>query len=445
MTRRLPLALSLALVAAATTGCPSVADTTKLLNDLQKAAASASPSAAPTQPAKSPSTSASSSPSASPGASSSPTTGDFQFTSFYYNTEFDGGDTSTGFTFEIGAGGSEDGDVNYDFSAASGTITQDSRTSAKWVGGSATGDVAITVKASGPKGSVTGTITVSKKETGWAVTKVDLPGLKGAPEDFTGCLAAGTLVRLADGREVPIERIQVGDAVEAYDQDGRHAAKALVEKVLVHPQSHQHLAAVRTADGHALQATLNHPILTPGGWRQVAELTPGSVVYVYDAGRDAFVETKVVSIVRDASEAGVVYNLKTSLHDYVAAEILVHNKCLAAGAPIDTPTGPVRVEDLEPGMWVYGDVDGQRVATRVTNVYRKATVAEALPGKRLTPNVAATINHLVMQDGMFAPAGDGDWADEAIAGEVFDVQTALGNYSCDGLLMTASGVLAATR
>ncbi|MDB5096180.1 MAG: hypothetical protein JWM80_601 [Cyanobacteria bacterium RYN_339] len=442
MNLRTPFSLTLALMAAAaTTGCPSVADTTKLLSDLQKATASAAPSPVASTPAST-ATSATTKPAdaASPAASTVPAAaGTLKFTSFYWDPIFGTGDVPIGFNFALVAGEETATDTLYAWSTTAGTLKSASGKSNAWTpAAGATGDVVITVLAGGAKGSVTGKLTLSFKQVaGWAITKVELPDLKGAPEDFTGCFVAGTPVRLADGREVPIERIQVGDTVQAYNQETHQAAPAKVERVLVHNEGQHHLTAVRTADGHALQATANHPILTPGGWKQVAELAPGDTVYVFDGA--AFVETKIVSIVRDEAETGVVYNLKTSLHDYVAAEILVHNKCLAAGAPIESPTGPVAVEDLKPGMLVYGYADGQRVATRVTNVFSKVTTAEALPGKRLTPRVAVTVNHLVMRNDRFSPAGFGPWEDEDISGQVYDVQTTLGNYYCDGIVMTASG------
>jgi len=260
------------------------------------------------------------------------------------------------------------------------------------------------------------------------------------PPPYTGgCVSAGTLVTRADGTRVPIEQLHPGDRIVAYDQARHLPATATVERVLVHADGPYPTQLLTLQSGQTLQVTGNHPIYTTqGAWVPVEELTPGAGVYVYNAANGTLQPTTVLAIIRDQGTQGVVYNLKTSLGDYYANDLLVHNKCLAAGAWIDTPAGPCPVERLHIGQLIYGQAQGRRVATPVTHLYAKTTVLPTLPGKRLTPHVTATSNHRVWDGAQFRQAGTWLRPDAAIAGTVYDVQTAAGNYFADGLLMTAN-------
>jgi len=254
-----------------------------------------------------------------------------------------------------------------------------------------------------------------------------------------GCVALGTQVTLADGSHRPIEQIKPGDRIAAFDQTTGLPAPATVERLLIHtdgPFATQHL---QLQSGQTLQVTGNHPIFTTrGAWTPVAQLTPGAGVYVYDPATRQVQPTTVLAIIRDWGTLGTVYNLKTSLGDYYANDVLIHNKCLAAGSLIDTPHGPCPVERLRVGQQIYGCIKGQRVRTTVTHLYAKSTIRATLPGKRLTPHVAATVNHRIWHDGAFHATGELPYPAVAIRGAVYDVQTRAGNYYADGLLMTAS-------
>ena len=291
------------------------------------------------------------------------------------------------------------------------------------------------VMTDGSKPQATGHLTITVDRNGHAaVTAVELPGLAGKPEDFEGgCFEAGTPVRLADGTQRAIEAVKVGDRVAAYDQDRGAPDVAEVQHVIALADHASSLTVVRTADGHELHATGNHPLmLADHTWKQVQDLRVGEAVLVWHGG--VFEAVKIAAIVRDASRAGVVYNLKTTRHDYVAAEVLVHNKCLAAGSLVDTPRGPVAVERLRPGDRVFA-ADGR--ITRVTHTYAKRTLAAALPAKRLGPDVVATVNHLVAVGRVFRPAGELPFPDALATGTVYDLDTEAGSYRAGGFAMTA--------
>lgn len=334
--------------------------------------------------------------------------------------------------------------VTYTWSAPQGTLSAKTGDNVTWeapVGKPPKPwTVPVTVTVSDGAKTVSGKIMITVNADGDAeVSKLEVPGLSSDPEEYMGCFTAGTPVRMADGSTKPIEAIQVGDRLAAYDEAGQKPADAKVQQVLVHQEHPYALSTLKTEDGHVLTGTADHPIFTADGqWKDLSALKPGDRIFLYQGAGKGFQPVKVQSVVKDAGEAAVVYNLKTSQHDYVAADILVHNKCLAQGSLVEAPGGAIRVEDLKPGMVVYGCVNGRKVPTRVTHLYTKDTVAPTLPGKQLAPGLAVTINHLVHQAGTFRPAGDGAFADVAIAGTVYDVQTEAGNYYCSGYLMTAS-------
>ena len=149
-------------------------------------------------------------------------------------------------------------------------------------------------------------------------------------------------------------------------------------------------------------------------------------------------ETTIAAIVRDVSECDTVYNLKTTQGNYLAGDLVVHNKCLARGTPIDTPDGPRPVETLRVGDLVLGWVAGRRVPVPVTHLYVKTTALPELPGVRLAPGLVVTANHRVWRNGAFQQAGDCAAERLPIPGPVYDLQTAAGNYFAAGMLMTAS-------
>ena len=145
----------------------------------------------------------------------------------------------------------------------------------------------------------------------------------------------------------------------------------------------------------------------------------------------------IAAIIRDKGEKHVVYNLKTSQGNYLANDIVIHNKCLKSGAPIDTPSGVSPIETITAGDTVWGQRAGIKTPVRVTNVYTKRTVLPFLPGKQLSRTIAVTDNHLIFSDGEFIPASKSGYPSTAIAGAVYDLQTDEGNYMSGSILMKA--------
>ena len=257
-------------------------------------------------------------------------------------------------------------------------------------------------------------------------------------EPPTGCVTAGTAITLADGSKKPIEGLKVNDFIAAYDSTGRKITEARIEQVLKHNSIKYVLHQVKTSGNHDLFVTGNHPLLTKSGeWKQVDQLRPGDVVYILNTQTKKIEETTIAVIIRDQMEQSVVYNLKTSQGNYIANDIIIHNKCLKAGTLIDTPLGTKAVDTIKAGDMVLGQKDGIVKPVRVTNVYTKMTVLPSLPGKLLSESIAVTGNHLVSINGKFVEASKTDYPFVAIKGAVYDLQTEEGNYFSGGILMKA--------
>lgn len=257
-------------------------------------------------------------------------------------------------------------------------------------------------------------------------------------EPAMGCVNEGTMVTLAKGDRKPIEELKVNDLIMAFDLQGGKFTEAKIEEVLKHNSEKYVLHQLKTKGNQEILITGNHPVFTKaGGWQEVDELKPGDVIYIFNAETKKMEEATIAVIIRDQMEKDVVYNLKTSKGNYIANDIIIHNKCLKAGALIDTPSGTTAVEDVKAGDLILGQKDGVIKPVRVTNVYTKRTILTSLPGKQISDSVAVTDNHLLSVNGKFVEAAGTSYPSIAIEGTVYDIQTEEGNYFSGGILMKA--------
>ena len=130
-----------------------------------------------------------------------------------------------------------------------------------------------------------------------------------------------TPVLLADGSEVPIAAIRVGDRVLAADpRTGAIVARAVT--ALIRGTGVKALVAVLVA-GEAIVATANHPfwVESEGEWLDAGELEAGDVVLTA-GGEGATVE----AVFRYTVKHLRVFNLTVAgEHTYFADGVLVHN------------------------------------------------------------------------------------------------------------------------
>lgn len=90
-----------------------------------------------------------------------------------------------------------------------------------------------------------------------------------------GCLVAGTKVTMSDGSLRNIEKVKVGEKVISYGYDRQHQAQT-VEAMI--PQGVGKVYRLKTPN-HTIEATANHPFLTPDGFKKLDKLKPGDLIY----------------------------------------------------------------------------------------------------------------------------------------------------------------------
>ena len=146
----------------------------------------------------------------------------------------------------------------------------------------------------------------------------------------SGCLTAGTLVTRADtGAMVPIGELLRGRArdipVRSLDDHGQFVRATMTH---VFPTGVRPVYRVALAGGRTVEATANHPLRTPDGWRPLIELAAGSRVAVDGAvpgaGTGAPQWDEIVRVT-PLGEQPVYDATVLGTHSFLANGIVVHN------------------------------------------------------------------------------------------------------------------------
>ncbi|MBU1701342.1 MAG: hypothetical protein KJ970_10690 [Candidatus Eisenbacteria bacterium] len=140
-------------------------------------------------------------------------------------------------------------------------------------------------------------------------------GSAATPGNACDCLLEGTPIRMADGSTKPVEEIQVGDRVLAYDESSTKMKTSEVTSIHK-PYIVNHYFIIN----EELSATKNHPVLSEGKWLSVGDLSVGDVLTNPD-GWDIEIYT-----FRKVNEKVKVYNFQVEAETYVANDFIVHNK-----------------------------------------------------------------------------------------------------------------------
>ena len=208
-----------------------------------------------------------------------------------------------------------------------------------------------------------------------AVGGAAMGGAGGAFAKVTGvssiaCFTAGTGVVMADGTTVPIEEVEVGDQVSAWNPvTGQCESRAVVETFT---RQEAPTWQVVTSDGGEVTTTEHHPFLTTDrGWVEARDLRPGEVLGHLDQGRTgtaqdhsdgARAETggskrvaQPVTVVSVAptGQTSTVHNLHVQgLHNYhvtttTGTALTVHNTCGDPAAEVQRIAREVASEGRE--------------------------------------------------------------------------------------------------
>ena len=138
------------------------------------------------------------------------------------------------------------------------------------------------------------------------------------PDKGKTCFIAGTLIYTNEGYK-PIETIQVGDSVWAYDiYDRTLSLQAVLQTFTRTANSLLEL----NIKGEIITTTPEHPFYSEGNWREACDLSVGDSLLLFN-GKNAVILDK--KIVKKSTE---VFNFEVQkLHNYFVGKkgILVHN------------------------------------------------------------------------------------------------------------------------
>lgn len=92
------------------------------------------------------------------------------------------------------------------------------------------------------------------------------------------CLPSGQRVQMASGERKPIEKVNIGDEVIAFDYKTMEIKNAKV--VRTHQMTSQSLLKLTLQDGRMVTLTPNHPVFTHKGWAETQELKLNQLIAV---------------------------------------------------------------------------------------------------------------------------------------------------------------------
>jgi RHS repeat-associated protein len=186
------------------------------------------------------------------------------------------------------------------------------------------------------------------------------------------CFAAGTLVAMADGSEKPIEEVEKGDIVKAYDLESDEVVE---REVLETFENYTYYWVDVVADGDSVSATRGHQFWVESDkqWIEASHLEVGMSIRLKD-GRVVPVESVAI---RELEEPEATFNfIVEDEHNYYVGEdgILVHN-----GYP-ESPKYPPPTQVGENFQLNFDDSPHQR-NSRSAGVRRATAAGNVQPGE----------------------------------------------------------------
>lgn len=167
-----------------------------------------------------------------------------------------------------------------------------------------------------------------------------------------GCFLPDTLIRKADGMEVPISQIQPGNYLLAFTSEGQVVA-ATVQRVLTHDVDEY--CVVRT-ESIVLHVTPEHPFYVGNGtFKTLEALRVGDGIFIFDGQGLSSQTIRSIEMVRART---AVYNLHTDApNTFFANGIAVHNKGGGGGGGGSHGGGSFRSGSRSSGGRSGGDGD----------------------------------------------------------------------------------------
>ncbi|MBM3251645.1 MAG: hypothetical protein FJZ11_02525 [Candidatus Omnitrophica bacterium] len=140
------------------------------------------------------------------------------------------------------------------------------------------------------------------------------------------CFLSGTPILMADGTTKPIEQIQIGDKVLAFNEKTGDMQEDKVVKLSVH-NAKKYLIV-----NESLKVTPEHPFYSEGKWVEIGSLKIGDKLLKYPG------QIQEITSIKEIEEETTVYNLEVEpSHTYFANDLLVHNKGMENVSELPSP------------------------------------------------------------------------------------------------------------
>jgi|GEM_PF-6880998 len=154
------------------------------------------------------------------------------------------------------------------------------------------------------------------------------------------CFPSTSLIRTEGGFKT-IDSIKQGDEVATWDTVRQMISYSPVDSIYVHDKDSYKLTKITfidrsimyasRSDYHYIQSiegTSNHPLLTPSGYKPIAGINDGDIIYYYSEYENKPIECVVVKIERDVRSVDAVYNLKPQNGmPYIVNSAIASPKC----------------------------------------------------------------------------------------------------------------------
>jgi len=155
------------------------------------------------------------------------------------------------------------------------------------------------------------------------------------------CFSGSSLVHTSNNEYIPIQDVVKGMSVLTYNNNTMQTEFAVVESLIVHDAGAYaltRLSFVKTDvllasvnPGFYIQnvdATPNHPILTPNGYKPIGDIHIDDIILFYSDYEAKLVACKVLDVKQNISTEDKVYNLKLENgNSYIVNSVVASPKC----------------------------------------------------------------------------------------------------------------------
>jgi hypothetical protein len=174
---------------------------------------------------------------------------------------------------------------------------------------------------------------------------------------FHDCFSSNSLVLTKNGYK-SIGNIDINDMVATWNIESERLEYSEIDTIFIHSDekykltrisfvNHNMLYATSNEYYHVqlLEATSNHPLLTPDGFKPVGEIIEGDIIYYYTEFSTELQECLIVGVERDILTVNEVYNIRlTNGMPYIVNHAVASPKCPFVS--VITKDGPYEISEV---------------------------------------------------------------------------------------------------